>query len=225
MKGVIAATGKNPLEIEGEAYKSFRAHNLRSASRMFHEASSVYVTAINELSDLAHNIDSGSLAVDVKSVLHHRAAQVLLASAACAAVIEEEAGAFMDKSESAADNFTRAVINFTPLFSLGEANKVDYRRYSYDLMMATFLRIALGSLEDTEILESQLSNIGKKGERGLQESGYMVVAQVLMRTKNVMNIVNDIRDISLGSIDELKEQIIELLIRLEDARKKKSVKA
>jgi hypothetical protein len=225
MKGVITATGRNPLEIEGNAYRSFRAHDLRSASRTFHEASAIYLAAIDELSDLTHNINSGSLAVDVKSVLHHRSAQFLLASAACLAASEKQIDAFVGKSESAADNFTKAVINFTPLFSLGEANKVDYRRYSYDLLMATILRTVLGSSEDTEILESQLSSVGKKGKKGLQETGYLTVAQTLLRTKNVMDIVNDIKDIHLGSVDELKQQIIELLIRLADAKKKKQTLA
>lgn len=219
MKGVIAATGRNPLEMEGGAYRSLRAHNLRSASGMFLEAGSVYVAAINELSGLTHNIDSGSLAVDVKSVLHHRAAQVFLASASCLAALDKGVDSFIDNSISAADNFTKAIINFTPLFSLGEAHKVDYRRYSYDLMMAAILRTALGSLEDIEMLESQISSIDKKAKRGLQESGYLVVAQTLMRTKKIISVIDDLKDIYLGSVDELKEQIIELLIRLEDAEK------
>jgi hypothetical protein len=219
MKGVLAATGRNPLELESGASKSFRAHNLKSAAEMFYEASSIYSAAIVELSDLAHNINSGTLAVDVKSVLHHRAAQVLLASAACLAATDKKTDALRDRTGLAADNFTKAVINFTPLFSLGEAHKVDYRRYSYDVLMATTLRTALGSLEDIEMLESQLSFIDKAPKRNLQESGYLVVAQTLMRTKKVKNIVNDLKEIHLGSVDDLKEQIIELLIRLEDVKK------
>jgi hypothetical protein len=220
MKGVLAATGRNPLEVESVAYKSFKAHNLKSASEMFYEASSIYSAAIEELSNLAHNISSGPLAVDVKSVLHHRAAQGLLASAACMAAVDKKINAFRDKAGSSADNFTKAVINFTPLFSLGEAHKVDYRRYSYDLMMATTLRTALGSIEDVDMLESQLSLIDKARKKSLEDSGYLVIAQTLMRTKKIKNVINDFKDIHLGSVDELKEQIVELLNRLEDAKKK-----
>jgi tetratricopeptide (TPR) repeat protein len=219
MKGVITATGKNPVEIESSAYRLFRAHNLRSASEMFQEASSVYTAAIGELSDLTHNLSSGSLAVDVKSVLHHRAAQAHLASAACLAAVDNGIDAPTSRSNSAADNFTRAVINFTPLFSLGEAHKVDYRRYSYDLMMATILRTALGSLEEIEMLESQLFSIDKAGRKSLKASGYLTIAQTLMRTKNVMNAINDLNDLHLGTVDELKGQVTELLIRLVNAKK------
>jgi hypothetical protein len=41
-----------------------------------------------------------------------------------------------------------------------------------------------------------------------------------MRTKKIKNVINDFKDIHLGSVDELKEQIVELLNRLEDAKKK-----
>jgi tetratricopeptide (TPR) repeat protein len=221
MKGVLAATGKNPLEVESGAFRSFRAHDLQSASEKFSEASSIYALAIEELSDLAHNVDSGPLAVDVKSVLHHRAGQDLLASAACSAGIGERTDAMWEKSISAADEFTKAVINFTPLFSLGEAHKVDYRRYSYDLMMGATMRSALGSAQDIEMLESQLLLIDRAKTKGFEESGYLGVAKTLMKTKKIKNVINDLKDIHLGSVDELKEQIIELLNRLENTKKKK----
>jgi tetratricopeptide (TPR) repeat protein len=220
MKGVLAATGKNPLEVESIAYKSFRTHDLQGASEMFSKASSIYSLAIEELSDLAHNVDSGPLAVDVKSVLHHRAGQDLLASAACLVGIDKKTDAIWKKSISAADEFTKAVINFTPLFSLGEAHKVDYRRYSYDLMMGATVRSALGSLEDIEMLESQLLFIDKARTKGFEDSGYLSVAKTLMKTKKIKNVINDLKDVHLGSVDELKEQIIELLNRLEEANKK-----
>jgi hypothetical protein len=136
------------------------------------------------------------------------------------AAVDKKINAFRDKAGSSADNFTKAVINFTPLFSLGEAHKVDYRRYSYDLMMATTLRTALGSIEDVDMLESQLSLIDKARKKSLEDSGYLVIAQTLMRTKKIKNVINDFKDIHLGSVDELKEQIVELLNRLEDAKKK-----
>jgi tetratricopeptide (TPR) repeat protein len=222
MKGVLVATGKNPLEVESSAYKFFRAHDFRGASEMFSEASSIYSLAIEELSDLAHNVDSGPLAVDVKSVLHHRAGQDLLASAACLVGIDKRTDAIRGKAISAADEFTKAVINFTPLFSLGEAHKVDYRRYSYDLMMGATVRSALGSVEDIETLESQLLLIDKARRKGFEDSGYLVLAKTLMKTKKIKNVINDLKDVHLGSVDELKGQIIELLNRLEEAKKKNS---
>ncbi len=220
MKGVLVATGKNPVEIESTAYKALRAHDFQGASEMFSEASSIYSLAIEELSDLAHNVDSGPLAVDVKSVLHHRAGQDLLASAACLVEIDKRTDAIKEKAISAADEFTKAVINFTPLFSLGEAHKVDYRRYSYDLMMGATVRSALGSVEDIETLESQLSLIDKAQTKGFEDSGYLVVAKTLMKTKKIKNVINDLREVHLGSVDEAKEQIIELLSTLEEAKEK-----
>jgi hypothetical protein len=41
-----------------------------------------------------------------------------------------------------------------------------------------------------------------------------------MKTKKIKNVINDLKDVHLGSVDELKEQIIELLNRLEEANKK-----
>ena len=220
MKGVLAATGKNPLEVEGIAFKTYRTNNFQGASDLFNEAAAIYVKAIDELSDLASSVQEGPLAVDVKSTLHHRAAQNFLASAACAWKSGNKQDATKVATAKAADQFTRAIINYTPLFSLGEAHKVDYRRYGYDLMMGTALRTTLGSTEDIGILQDQLLAIDKERTKKLGESGYLVVALALMKTKKIRSVITDLQDINLGSIDEIKDTIIELLMKSETEKKK-----
>jgi tetratricopeptide (TPR) repeat protein len=219
MKGVLATTGRNPLEVEGSAFRSYRTGGFKGASDLFDEAATIYLKAIDDLSDLASSVQEGPLAVDVKSTLHHRAAQNFLASAACvwkSGNKQDAARAAMTKS---ADQFTKAIINYTPLFSLGEAHKVDYRRYGYDLMMGTALRTTMGPMEDVEILQDQLLAIDKKRTKELEESGYLVVALALMKTKKIRSVITDLREVNLGSVDELKDSIIELLVKPEMEKK------
>jgi tetratricopeptide (TPR) repeat protein len=221
MKGVFATTGRNPLEVEGAGFRAYRTENFQGASNLFNEAATVYLKAIDELSDLASSVREGPLTVDVKSTLHHRAAQNFLASAACIWKSENRLDATRVTIEKAADQFTKAIINYTPLFSLGEAHKVDFRRYGYDLMMGTALRTTLGSVEDAEILQDQLLAIDKKRTKELGESGYLVVALALMKTKRIRSVITDLRDVNLGSVEELKDPIIELLVKPETQKKKK----
>ncbi|WXG44470.1 MAG: hypothetical protein WED04_10625 [Promethearchaeati archaeon SRVP18_Atabeyarchaeia-1] len=221
MKGVMAATGSNPLEVEGNALRFARAGDLRNASERFMEAARIYQRAIDELSDLAVSVQQGPLAVDVKSTLSHRAGQNLLASAACQSRLDQRSNVARETMVKAADEFTEAIINYTPLFTLGEVHKVDYRRYAYDLMMAAALRIALGSTEDIAILQDQLFAIDKKGTKELEESGYLVVAVALMKAKRIKSVITDLTEVNFGSVDELKDSIIELLMKPEMEMEKK----
>jgi tetratricopeptide (TPR) repeat protein len=219
IKGVLATTGRDPLEIESSASKSLKANDLQTASQKFREAAIIYREAIDELSGLATSVQEGSLEVDVKSTLHHRAAQNLLASAACESRSGNRRNVVNEIMTKAADEFTRAVINFTPLFTTGDVHKIDSRRYAYDLMMGTALRIALGSTEDIGTLQDQLSAIDKKRTKELEESGYLAVALALMKTKKIRNVITDLTDVNLGSVEELKDSIIELLLKPEIVKK------
>nr|MDO8133535.1 hypothetical protein [Candidatus Njordarchaeum guaymaensis] len=211
MKGVFVATGENPLEVEGNALKLLKTGNFRSASDMFERAASTYQKAIQELSDLTPTISSGPQAVDVKSILHHKAAQNLLASAAALSKFNDKLGAIKENIGKAADEYTNAVINFTPLFSIGEPHKEDFRRYSYDVMIGAALRIALGSTEDVKTLKEQLSYIGKKRLRQMEESKYLDIALILMKTEKIRSVINDLKEVRFGNMEDMKDEIIELL--------------
>jgi hypothetical protein len=221
MKGVLTTTGKNPLEVEGSAFRSNRTGNFQSASELFNEAATIYLEAIDELSNLASSMQEGPLAIDVKSTLHHRAGQNFLASAACLSKWNKKPETVKGSMAKAADEFTKAIINYTPLFTLGEAHKVDCRRYAYDLMMGTALRTAVGFTEDIETLQDQLFAIDKKRTKELEESGYLNVALALMKSRKIKSVITDLRDVSLGSVDELKDSIIELLMKPEMEKKKR----
>jgi tetratricopeptide (TPR) repeat protein len=211
MKGVFVATGEKPLEVEGNALKVLRTGDLRSASDMFERAASVYQRAIQALSNIVPAIKSGSQAIDVKSILHHRAAQNFLASAAALSKSNDKLRSIKEGLGRAADEYMSAVINFTPLFTVGEPHKEDYRRYSYDIMMAAALRILLDSTEDMKTLKEQLSNIGPKHTKQLREGKYLDIALTLMRTEKIKSVINDLQEVRFGNIEEVKDDIIELL--------------
>nr|MDO8097589.1 hypothetical protein [Candidatus Njordarchaeota archaeon] len=211
MKGVFVATGENPLEVEGKALKLLKTANLRNASDTFERAASIYQKAIQALSDLTPAIRSGPQAVDIKSILHHKAAQNLLASAAALSKFNDKLNAIKEIAGKAADEYTNAVINFTPLFSISEPHKEDYRRYSYDLMMGTALRITLGSTEDINTMKEQLSYIGKKRSKRLEEIKYLAIALILMKTEKIGSVINELKEVPFGNMEEVKDDIIELL--------------
>jgi tetratricopeptide (TPR) repeat protein len=211
VKGVIYASGENPLEIEGSALRLLKTGNFRGASDAFEKAALTYQKAIDALSDMSSAIESGQQAIDVKSMLHHRVAQSLLASAAALLKSNDKASAIRKNAEKAADEYTNAVINFTPLFSVGEPDKEDCRRYTYDLMMGTALRLALSSTEDIETLKEQLTYVRKKPPKHLEESKYLEIAQTLMKKGKISSILDELKEVSLGNIEQAKNHIIELL--------------
>ncbi|WXG47176.1 MAG: hypothetical protein WED05_11050 [Candidatus Atabeyarchaeum deiterrae] len=220
IKGVLVATGDDPREAEASAFKMTKVGDFENASGMFLKAASTYLKGTDELSGLASTVGIGSLAVDVKSVLQHRAGQDFLAAATCLLKSEAKADLVKGYLVKAADEFTNAVFNFTPLFSLGEANKEDSRRYSYDLVMATALRIVLGSTEDIETLKQQLTYANEKPTKELQESKSLTVARLLMEKKKVETVVGDLREIQFGTMEELKDPIIELFLSYKTAGKR-----